>query len=51
MDKRFLTIWVTTSIGGSLFSMGAKDPLLAAVSWAVIGLIAAVVDSKLPAKN
>lgn len=48
MDKRFLTVWATVSIGGSICSIGAKDPVIAAVSWAVIGLIAAIIESKLP---
>lgn len=51
MDKRFLTIWATVSVGGSLFSMGTKDPVTAAVSWAIIGLVAAIIDSKLPEKK
>lgn len=46
MNKRFLTIWATISIGGSFFSVGTKDPVVAAVSWAVIGLVVALIDSK-----
>ena len=51
MNKRFLTIWATVSVGGSALSMGAKDPLAAAIAWAFIGLTAAIIDSKLPEKK
>ena len=50
MNKRFLTIWATVGVGGSLFSMGAKDPIIAAVSWTVMGFVAAIIDSKIPEK-
>lgn len=51
MNKRFLTIWATISIGGSCFSIGAKDPVIAAVGWAIMGLVCAIIDDKLPEKK
>lgn len=51
MDKRFLTVWASVSVLGSLSSMGAKDAVSAAIAWAVIGFAAALIDSKLPAKQ
>lgn len=51
MNSRFLTIWATVSVGGSILSMGAKDPLSTAIAWAIIGFTAAFIDSKLPEKR
>ena len=51
MNSRFLTIWATVSVAGSVLSMGAKDPLSAAIAWAVIGFTAALIDAKLPDKQ
>lgn len=48
MNSRFLTIWATVSVGGSVYSMGAKDPLMAAIAWAGIGFAAALIDATLP---
>ena len=44
MDKRFLTIWATVSVGGSFISQSTNKPLEMSVLWAFLGLIAATAD-------
>lgn len=44
INKRFITIWATVSVGGSLSSIGSKAPVAAAIGWAVVGFMAACMD-------
>lgn len=44
MDKRFLAIWTTVSIGGACTVSGTNRPLEMSVFWAVMGLVCASVD-------
>ena len=44
MDKRFITIWATVSVGGAFTAQSTNRPLEMSIVWATIGLVAATLD-------
>jgi hypothetical protein len=46
MDKRFLAIWATTSIGLSAMAMNTSKPLEMSVACALLGLGIAFFDKR-----